>query len=192
MIQNYRLYRTPLGYDTVDQWMVNLSFRGEDSLAVVDTKERLMRELIEQPEIESASWVGPIHPFGGSIWITANDDNGFELRTNMAFADLNYAETAGLKLLEGRWFNESDEFAKYRPVVINQTLRDAYFKNTPAIFDSIYVIDGENKIIGVVENFKYQGEFSEEEPLTFFYERPYSDQLNDLKLENAPGDHLGF
>ncbi len=192
VIENFRMYRTPLGYDTENIWMVSLNLEDVgDSLTIVATKERLYAALMDQQEIESVAYIGDITPFGGSIWTTANDDNGFELRTNMAFADRDYADNVGLKIIEGRWFNEEDQFTKYKSIVINKKLRDTYFKET-SFYDSVYVIDGENKIIGVVDHFKYRGEFTEEPPVTFFFEPKYSSELSNISIRLKPGTTLEF
>ena len=192
VIQNFRLYQTPLGFETEDIWMIDFNMEDiGDSTTIVETKKRLYNELMNQPEIESMSYMGNITPFGGNIWMTSNDDNGFELRTNVAFADRDYAKTSNLNIIEGRWFSEEDNLSKYEPVVISKKLRDSFFKEKN-LYDSVYVIEGENKIIGVVDHFKYRGEFSEEDPLTFFYEPKYSPDLPNFCLKIKSGTTADF
>ena len=192
VVENYRLYNTPLGFETDDVWIVNFNLEDfKDSTEMVETKERLYHELMAKPEIVSVAWVGWVNPFGNSVWITSNDDNDFELSTHMAYGDIHYAESAGLNIIEGRWFNESDELAKYPPVVITKRLRDKYFKDV-SIFDSVYVFNEESKVVGVVDHFKYQGEFSEEEPLTFFYAPSHSEDLPNLNLRLRQGTTTDF
>ena len=192
VIYNLRTYSTPLGFQTEDIWICHLDFEHiQDSATVVETKRTLLRELNSKPEIESAALVGGITPFSNSTWTTSNDNNGFEMRTQLVFAGENYAESAGVKLIEGRWFREEDSKGKYRPIVISQKLREQYFAGKP-VLDSILVVDGDCKIIGVAEHFKYKGEFEEEENLTFLYESIESDEVENINIRLKPGTPATF
>ena len=192
VIYNLRTYSTPLGFQTKDVWVCHLDFQHiQDSATVVETKRILKRELNNMPEIESAAFVGAITPFSGNTWVTSSDDNGFEMVTQMVFAGEKYAESAGIEIVEGRWFEEADGNSKYKPVVISKKFREQYFAGKP-VLDSVLIIDIECKIVGVAGHFKYRGEFEEEENLTFFYEPIESDELESINIRLRPGTPVGF
>lgn len=185
---NVRNYNEPLGFNTDETWIVYQSIDTEaiDSIEWTTTKQTLRRELLAKPEIENVSFMGQVTPFGNSNWATGNDDNGFELFTYMAFADENYLETANLNLLEGRWFNENDRNSKYRNVVISKKIKEEVFNNNP-VLDSVYVFEGECKIVGVIDHFKYTGDFSTEEPMTIFYQAQEDLNSNSIVIRVAAG-----
>ncbi|HKK77568.1 MAG TPA: FtsX-like permease family protein [Saprospiraceae bacterium] len=191
-IQAFRTYSSPLGFDTKDSWVAFLEWSEElDSTALEDTKLRLEQELEAKPEVLSASYLGQVTPFGGGMWQSVNDDNGFELRTHLFWSDEDFFETADLELLGGRFFNEDDQRAKYKPVIINRKLWEDSFGGKP-ILDSIYQIQGENRVVGVVDHFKYVNEFRSEEPMSFFLNPKASRDLPNIMLELAPGTTAAF
>lgn len=191
-IQSFRTYRSPLGFTTNDSWVALMEWSEElDSTALMDMKLRLERELEEKPEILSAAFIGQVTPFSGSMWRTTNDDNGFEMTTLMIESDEDYLQTVGVELVEGRYFNEDDHNAKYKPMIITKMMREDNFGDKPVI-DSVYILNGERKIVGVVDHFKYMGEFRTEEPLTFFLQPKASRDLPNLVLDLAPGTTAAF
>ncbi len=191
-IQSFRTYSTPLGFDTENSWVAFLDWdEAIDSAALVNMKLQLERELEDKAEIQSISYIGNVTPLSNSMWRTTNDDNGFELSTLIIQCDEDYLETAGLKLVEGRWFNEDDHLGKYSPVVINKMLREDAF-GTNKILDSVYTINEEHKFVGVVEHFKYRGEFREEDNLTFFLRPKGSRDLPHIAIRVKPNTPASF
>ena len=192
IVSQVRVYNVPLGFDTKNVWMVNLERNAPDadSLEVANTKKLLYRELMAVSEISDVSFTGNTAPFAGNTWSTGNDDNGFELQTDVTLADEYYAKTAGLKVTEGRWFEEDDGNSKYQAVVITNKLRNDCFKDKP-VLDSLFILDDDEsvKIVGVVEHYKYHGEFEEERPVTTKYVPLTSMDLGvvHLRLKNNVG-----
>ncbi|NRA52324.1 MAG: ABC transporter permease [Phaeodactylibacter sp.] len=190
--RNLRMYSTPIGFETENTWIVHLDlFDVEDTLAAAEAKDRLRNELLSLQEIEAASYGGYVSPFGGSTWSTNNDDNGFQVNTHMVFADEHYQEVANLELVQGRWFEETDKDARYKPVVISKKLFEESFKGRN-LKDSVYTINEENKIIGVIDHYKYHGDFAPEYNVSFFYQPSSSIESSNLHLRLAPGTPVAF
>lgn len=169
VVEQMRNYQTALGFDTENIWIAEMNFSEEkDSASLIEMQNRLKQELLAEPEIESVAFSGFVNPFDGSTWQSTSDDNGFEVSTHGVWVDENYAKTANLKLVQGRWYTKEDLQGKYLPVVINQKLYDESFKGRN-LTDSVYNMFGDEvRIVGVIEHFKYHGEFSEEPNVTFF------------------------
>ena len=169
VVEQMRNYQTALGFDTENIWIAEMNFSEEnDSASLVEMQNRLKQELLAEPEIESVAFSAFVNPFDGSTWQSTSDDNGFEVSTHGVWVDEDYAKTANVKLVQGRWYTKEDLRGKYVPVVINQKLYDESFKGRN-LTDSVYIMYGEeSKIVGVVEHYKYHGEFSEEPNVTFF------------------------
>jgi len=187
-----RMYQSPLGFQTEDIWIVHMNLDPvTDTLATQDMKVRLKQELKALPEIQSAAYSGFVTPLSNSSWSTSNDDNGFNLSTYMMYGDLDYMETMGIELIQGRWFDDSDRDARYEPLIISKKLYDESFKGRN-LTDSIYTLNGEKKIVGVFDHFKYRGDFAEEVPLSFFYGEDRTLDLPNLHLRLAPGTEVAF
>jgi putative ABC transport system permease protein len=190
--RNLRLYSTPLGFETENAWIVHLNlYEVGDTATTEEMKLRLREELLSLPQIEAASYGGSVSPFSGSTWSTNNDNNGFMIMTHLVFTDEHYKDAANLELVQGRWFDETDRDSRYKPVVISQQLYEESFEGRN-LKDSVYTIQGENKIIGVVDHYKYFGDFATEYSVSFFYEKPASLELPNLHLRLATGTSVAF
>lgn len=187
-----RMYQTPLGFDTENIWLVNTNFdQTQDTAAMKEMKLRLKNELVSKPEILAASFTGFVTPLGYANWTTSTDANGFSISTKMVFGDRDYLDVMGMELVQGRWFDESDRDARYTPVVISNRFYNESFQGKN-LTDSVYTIDGENKIVGVVRHFKYQGDFTNEDNVTFFYQEADHMEMPNLLLRIAPGTPVTF
>jgi putative ABC transport system permease protein len=188
---NLDRYRSPLGFNYEDTIGVRVDFQDDlDSLVVLETQDYIRRDLLAMPEVEDVTFLGDVNPFGGSTWQTNSLINGQEFSTQMMFVDEHFMETMEVDLIDGRWYSEEDDNAKYRPMVVNKEFKDRYYPNVASIVDTIMDLGGEHKIIGVTNDFKYKSNFSENYPLTFY---PQIDRLEDgdpfemMILRMAPG-----
>lgn len=175
-------YRSPLGFSYENSAGVRIDLSDSldsDSLLVLETQDRIRRELLELPNVEAVTWLGPVNPFGSNTWSSSHDDKGFNIRTLMMFVDRHFGETAEVSMIEGRWWTEEDERAKYPPIVVNRQFREEFYPDVESLLDTIMPWNGlEYKIVGVTDDFKYQSNFAENDPLTFF------PQGDDLQEEN--------
>ena len=187
VIDYLRIYREPMGFDTQNLWIAHLDFDGRtDTLAIQKTKEVLQRELLTQPYIETVSYGDRKTLLSNSSMSWGNDESGFYINSLIYSVDMDFKNTAGLKILEGRWFNESDKHAKYKPVVISKKLQEESFKGTKVV-DSIFTIMEEVKIIGIIDHYKSFGEFDSEQAVTLFYKPKESINMPALYIRTKEG-----
>ncbi|MEL7022012.1 MAG: FtsX-like permease family protein [Bacteroidota bacterium] len=184
-------YREPLGFVTQPLWVTYINLENRDSATIVATKRLLKRELEQHPKIEKVSWTGYSFPFGSTQSIYGNDNMGFYVMSHLYRADASFKEVAGIQMRAGRWFDESDAQQKYKPIVLTQQVVDDYFENRP-ILDSIISMDGERKVIGIAENFKYLGQFEPTVPLTFTHQPADDPTYFILNIRLAPGVGAAF
>ena len=188
-LKKYYTYR---GFQTDDKWIVQLSGLSEyDSIEAVRIKQNLKLELQNLPKVESVSMMGWCVPFGQSASTTANDDMGFDLETRLSEFDQDFDKTIGLNMKAGRWFNEDDLQASYEPIVVTQNLVDDYFPGKNMI-DSIIQLGVDMRIIGITENFKYNGDFDEDYHMTFSLIGPYSKDAINVLLKMNPGTPASY
>ena len=191
VLYNLNNYREPLGFETNQLWLSHLEFEDRDSLEVVQAKINLKQTLLSKPQIAGIAFSHYNSPFGNSRSMYGSDDNGFYLQSDLFRADIDYKEVADINVIAGRWFREEDATAKYRPIVINKKLHEEYF-DSKSVLDSVYQISGERKIVGIVDHFKYGGQFEEEVPLSFLFEPKEAERCNTINIRLKDGVGLEF
>ena len=189
---NLDRYSSPLGFSYEHSLGVSIDLPDDlDSTVTENLQKRILREIRDIPGVAAAAFLGPINPFGGSTWNTSNEDNGFSLSTLMVFADENYGETLEMEMRDGRWYTEADEAGKYPPIVVNGIFIDTYYPDRATMVDSVIQINGEKRIVGIVEDYKYHSNFAENKPLTFFnqeiYDPEHDDPFEQLIVRADPG-----
>lgn len=165
----YNLERVnkPLGFETQDRWMISLdNVSTMDSTEAVTTMQNLKQNLLAQEEIEGVSFSKSIAPFTNNQWYNGNDDNGFDMAAAIVPTDIFLKDVLDLNIIEGRWFTEADASASYDPILVNKNFIDKYYPGKTMI-DSMIEFAGTNKIIGVVDEYRYVGEFEEDYQIVF-------------------------
>lgn len=172
-VLSYVLFNTeriskPLGFATEDRWMIFLDgVENMDSAAIRPIVDNLRRNLLSQDEILGVSFLESISPFSDNAWFDGNDENGFSMNAMVVPADIDYAEVANLNLVEGRWFSEEDLTSAVAPVIVNRNFLNEYYADE-SMLDSTFVIGGgEKRLIGVVDEYRYIGEFDEARRVVF-------------------------
>ncbi|MEL7221509.1 MAG: FtsX-like permease family protein, partial [Bacteroidota bacterium] len=72
------------------------------------------------------------------------------------------------------------------PIIINNQLRTKYYGDAP-ILDSLIILDGERKVVGVVDYFKYRGQFAEDQPLSFLPLPIGDERMRTMLIRLRPG-----
>jgi len=192
VIYNARKFSEPLGFETVDKWMINLETqRLMESADIVSLKTSLRSELLAMDRIETVSFTGSAFPFSGNTNTTNSDDMGFHINSIIAMGDIHYEDVLDLNITQGRWFKEEDMTATYRPLVANQAFIDKYFEGKDML-DSIIIINGEHKLVGIMDAFRYKGEFSENLPTVFDLIMDDNKYSNNVILDMAPNTPVAY
>ena len=187
VIYQLKLLNNPLGFETKDRWMVSLDgIYQKDSAEAAQILDQLKSDLENCPIVENVGFSSSIAPFLNNTSVTSNDDMGFNVKTHLADVDEGYAGAAGIKMIRGRWFNEADHRSKYRTIVVNKHFMSDNFSNKDML-DSVILLNGECKIVGVIDDYRYKGEF--EPPVNFtFYLQKHTERSNNIVLLNMkPG-----
>jgi putative ABC transport system permease protein len=188
---NMELVNKPLGFETKDRWMINLdNIDQKDSLDIVLTMNNLKANLLAEDNILDATFIKSIAPFTNNGWIDGNDENGFEISSLVVPCDYKMAEVMNMNILEGRWFTEEDLSAAIEPLVVNKNFIEKYYPKSSMI-DSLIYFGGQRKIIGVVDEFRYPGEFEEPHEITFkLY--PFIENYDNVILKMKPNITASF
>ena len=120
-----------------------------------------------------------------------NGAGSFEFET-IAVGDA-FQEVMKLRILDGRWFSADDDGANYRPVVVNQRLaRELFGASSPVGKPLAIPGEGrpEERIVGVIADFRKSGEFSAPGNFAIFRADPQSPSAHaseNLILRLRPG-----
>ena len=156
---------------------------------VAERKElflRLQREVEALPEVERVAVTGFIAPFDNSQWGWSEENDGVYVWSRIFMVDENYADAAEINLVRGRWFAPEDTLNGGWSVVVNEAWLERNFAGNDMLDSTINFFNTEEngtrdtRIVGIVDNFKYLGEFAEEEAITFVPDAPW-----DLKHEDS-------
>ncbi|MFC1226395.1 ABC transporter permease [Pedobacter sp. BG31] len=160
----YKNYIKPLGFDYNRVWSV--SYNGDrlsknaDSLGIFYTN--LNKALQAMPEIEAVSFSSSNYPYSSSFISTGLTQGGKKFNDISDFNVGNdYQKVWSVKLVDGRWFTPEDLISKNKGIVINETFSKELFGTAKAAGKLIGDFDDKNKfkIIGVVNDFKANGDF---------------------------------
>lgn len=175
IVFNLQNRNRPVGFDPENVWALTFQMNNlaDTTIEFHGAVERLVRSL---PETESVAWTSHNFPYAASSSSNAMSYNKIGVQAEMHDADDTYAKVLSAKMLEGRWYGKQEDGLKYRPVVINETLKERLFGNEPAVDKILNSDDNGNgeKIIGVVQNMKDKGDYEVEGPS--IYKRIRKDQ----------------
>lgn len=172
----YSNWHHPLGFEYDRVWTISVPsplsgpIEGDvDATALAartdaaDTFARLYAALRDLPNVESvgASW--PSSPYGGGGWNTGVG-NPTVTQTLMNFATDDFDGTLDIRLTAGRWFSREDDAATIEPVVINARLARELFGTASPLNQELPPLsfrpDARLRIVGVIEDFRHDGELS--------------------------------
>jgi putative ABC transport system permease protein len=175
-------YGRPLGFDYRDVWTVAI----DTTVSTDDTWTPEMSEQIRQlnlavrdmPEVENAAGA-LVAPYDSG---TMSGQLKVDSRTIDYYVDEvtdDFKDVLGIQVVRGRWFSREDDGASPRPIVINAYFADRLFGSEDPVGKVIaaQADDPGMRVIGVVADFRKDGEFSATDSFAF-----RRSDLNDPKI----------
>lgn len=182
-IANTFKYLDPLGFEYDNVWLMTIGWRAVESdklpAEMRATFEQIKREMLAQPQIKSVSMAMGCLPYGGATWSTSFKNDEKEYHVNFCLVDDDFGRVLGMKPLEGRWFDESDNASSRAPVVLNGQAAEELTGDESAvgkILDKGTDNPEEQIVTGVIGNYRFKGEFNNHDPL-YFERLIYTDSL---------------
>ncbi|MFA6956796.1 MAG: ABC transporter permease [Thermoanaerobaculia bacterium] len=156
--------RQPIGFTHQNVWNVAIGMGQESDDEFTKQQlgdfERALREAKSIPFVEYAGGsMTPPFSIGGSNgnWKL----NGRYVKLSFDDVTDGFRDVLGLELLEGRWFEPSDDAQSWRPVVVDRDAARTLFPDGSAVGKSIPVSDTlEHRIVGVVREYRKNGELA--------------------------------
>jgi len=152
----------PLGFETENRKYIRFGYlEGMSDSTRTLAIEELKRSLQDLELVKEVAFGHEVGPFNGSNWCSGNDDLGYNISACYSIVDYDYVTANGMNIVEGRDFAEEDLNSTYQLLIGNRTFMEESFGDKSMI-DSIIPFQGsETKIVGVIDEYKYNGEFEE-------------------------------
>ena len=206
-------YRRPLGFVYESIWRVELTTEdrargpGVAPQATRATSDDVLAALRQLPRVEAAHALAPAPFVGGTRSSGRGRDENSTIRTYYNVVTAGALEALGVRVVEGRQFRPADEAEDYTPVVVNRTFveqafgaenpigRRINFMSTELLArmppEVARVQNRELRVVGIVDDFRQQGEFAEPLPYALVLSQP-NDEAMDLFVKVAPGTDRSF
>ena len=188
-------YGRPLGFEHADLWDVR-----------IDVEQRADHDWNAQQVEVFGNLIRVARAFPGAVAVAGAQDvpydgstsnYGYEVDGNVLYYQVSevtdgFAEVVGLNVVAGRWFEEGDRVRPWEPLVINRNLARLLFGDEEAIGQTTpFRVGGRDaRIVGVVSDYRKNGEFSAPVPYMFRRIRvddPESRPPRNILLKMAAG-----
>lgn len=197
VVYNYRLYATPLGFDYENVWSISVQGQDRDNTKTNPVLyENWKRDLLAMPEIETVSFV-EFAPYRRSAMQSQIrlPESDLELRSYFLRMDDDAAKSLELRVADGRWFSPEDEGTASTSAIINRNLANQLFPGQNAIGKIMSNSEAADKnksllkVIGVVEDYRYWGEFMPQGNLVLTRFSPLSSKegVENILIKLKPG-----
>lgn len=189
ILHQYKQYQRPMGFAYENAWSINFNALNAEEGSLLKIKDQLLNRIRSFPEVEYAGISGGSIIFTGGSYRNRVHYKDNSTSTDHLVLGNQDVDVMDIPLLEGRWFNKADEVAKEKAVVINQHLKKELFGEENPI-GKVFQINREDpttfkKVIGVIGNFKYRGDF--QGPINIFLnQQERNSQHYDIMLKVKP------
>lgn len=161
LVYFYLNYKKPIGMQYDHVWAVK--FGDQRSTQNSDSLTRYFQSISDvlhsMPQVKKASIVSGNFPFSPNTGNTLVIAGKKKAMANYYIVQDEYADVLHMNMLEGRWFNKTDDAAKRKPAVINQMLKEELFGNESAVGKLLGEGPSQQVVIGVINDFKDKGDY---------------------------------
>jgi len=184
-------YRQPLGFDYENVWSLGTSIstmidvERDNKGAMEKYAQAFHQAMKNMPEIENVAIVRQA-PYTFSWSERTVEYKGKKLRTVFNEGSDELAQVLHLQVIRGRWFSAADDGLAWAPVVINQKLSRELFGDEDPIGKDISEKEaalaaqtgsptsagGGQRVVGVISDFRKDGELSAPETYVFIRTQP--------------------
>lgn len=175
-INNYQLYNKPLGFQWQKTWSIAIDTGARWNNEQDQPQLQQLVKILKQDDKISSIGLTQVPIFQQSTWSSNITISGKEIFHYGNRVNVEGPQGWDVKLIAGRWFGEQDNGQHYKPIMVNRLFVEQAFGDIDPINFDIINFDGEGKsegmptrIVGVFEDFRQKGEFSESMPYMFNY-----------------------
>lgn len=186
-ISKYQQFVSPLGFEW--QGVYRVYFDRDSSQHTMD---RIKQGFLSMPEVAAASYSVAVAPYLGNTWSNGNDLNGMSFSTYFLHADEDILKAWSIPLQEGKFYSKADTGGRYMPIVVNREFVQQYLQGKEAVgYRFKFWENQEAEVVGVIKNFRFQGDFEKERPFSILPMRQASHYQNIiLKVKPNTGPEI--
>ncbi|UOG76807.1 ABC transporter permease [Hymenobacter tibetensis] len=183
LVFNQQNYRAPLGFSYEQVWAMNLdpgaAMQSEAERA--RTQQQIMQRLRTLPGVRFVSHGSSNLPFFDTHNSSdlSRSKKGDGVNHNIYQVDDERRAVLDLQLKAGRWFDKRDDATEF-PVILTEDSQQELFGNESAVGQRLHSGDRELKVVGVVANFRSDGDLSAPKPGVFTRISPQDTSFNHL------------
>ncbi|HOP06701.1 MAG TPA: ABC transporter permease [candidate division Zixibacteria bacterium] len=161
----------PIGFNPDDLWVMQVEWEdkvvGQTREQVREMLRRIESEMLAYEEIENIAWCYNNTPYGDAVWRSDVEIDGREIAFDVMPCTDEYVNVLGINLVEGTWFGPEHDALLAKPVVVDLSLAKNVFGDSSAIGQTIADTHKEYFIVGVIDCYRYRGEFIDQYPQMF-------------------------
>ena len=199
-LRNYQLYQLPTGFVGTDVWAVEIIGIGEGMVGPApETYDQFIRGLQATPGVQQVAFASAA-PYSHHNFRTGfTMEGGRHVRTEIGFVTDDFFSVLGIKIIQGRGFDKSDDGATVTPVVLNRRIALEMFGTTDVVgkqFDSEeHGKEGGTmkRVVGLIEDYRKKGEFDAPGNMTIArHSTANKDGPRTILIKMAPGTPRAF
>jgi putative ABC transport system permease protein len=193
LVYNQQNYRTPLGFGYEQVWRVDLDPGTQPQAGRLATVRQVVAQLRALPEVVAVGRTSFNTPFSGSSNgspVSTQDEKIIVEHASGHSVEDPLREVLELPLVAGRWFDKRDDGAALRPAVLSRALAEQLFPGQSPLGQVVRRIEENFRVVGLVEQFRADGDLEEPRPAIFLRVSPQDTTLNEaspLLLRVRPG-----
>ncbi|MEM1124026.1 MAG: FtsX-like permease family protein, partial [Bacteroidota bacterium] len=195
ILHQYQQYRRPVGFEYENVWTINFNALNAADSSLFKIKDQLLNRISNFPEVEVAGISESSIIFTGGTYRNTMTYKEKRVGSDHLVLGNQDAEIMDIPLLQGRWFNETDEVGKETAIVINQHFKNEMFGDENPLGKVIYIDKDDpttfKRVVGVIGDFKYKGDFQEPWNL-YFNQKDKNSQYYDILLKVSPDASAEF
>ena len=163
----YHNYTQPMGFSIENVWNIeardlgNIQEEGSEERA--ETLKQYMNTLKGMDEVTAVGLISHIYTGFAMNMNTYQYKNRTKPGTQLYLLGDECLEVLDIDVIQGRWFDKSDDGAGIAPILINERLRDEFFSGEDPIGKIIEIpgndVNTQLRVVGVVSDFRHYGPF---------------------------------
>jgi putative ABC transport system permease protein len=201
-------YRRPLGFTYENVWQVSVSYEGHGALPLEappglrGSMDDIRAAIRRVPGVLGADSIF-ITPFADVFMYTMLGREGAPVSTMQNTLTAGGLADLGVRIVEGRSFGPEDEGQDYRAALVNRDFVNRAFGGASPLGRRINFpmpemlarmtpeqardATREIRAVGVIDDFRQYGEFTEKTPYVILLEDPHDSASTELLVKVAPG-----
>jgi putative ABC transport system permease protein len=156
----YHKYTQPMGFSIENVWSIEAREIGSlvvgESEKAAETLKQYMNTLKGMDEVTAVGLISHVYTSISSQSDAYKYENHTVQRVMEFFLDDGCLDVLNIDMIQGRWFDKSDDGAGIAPVIINRKLKEELFPQEDPIGK---IVERPLRIVGVVSDFRHYGPF---------------------------------